>query len=466
MTDHSQEDSAQGSKQVGKKKTLDTFFPSTWLLVLMVVLVLAFNVVVGAKVFSLQKEKAVIEILKARYESYEKIIRDVEDKEERLRILTQEIVPLERRKENALQEIAASNENLGKNKVELDKIVALKAEVVERLNAAQTTIAELSNDKQTLGKEKAKLEQLVAELNIEEKKLDEKVTAKRQQLRNTEENVHAAEVRLNDQKKYLEDVTAANSSFESLRGQLLEFVGKMNETQSSASDRLNGLKEVVADITIEKEQLSSQTTNLANEAKALAQSNGSFAEGMKDLTEHINVYKAEVGSIAATSSQMKNVAEALKGSATNIEIDEAQVTENAKAMKINLSQVSTTGEELAQTSKQFTTVVTSLASQGEKFDKYAQKIADLPDMKAQVISFQKILDEIDVLNRKLSERIGAVQGSFEGKLSEMNLSFGTLEKDFTDISLKIDGVKQELAKIAIQTQEMEKKSSKADLIAE
>ena len=53
------------------------------------------------KVFSLQKEKAVIEILKARYESYEKIISDVEDKEERLRQLTQEIIPLEKRSENA-----------------------------------------------------------------------------------------------------------------------------------------------------------------------------------------------------------------------------------------------------------------------------------------------------------------------------------------------------------------------------
>jgi hypothetical protein len=95
--DHKQDIVSQGSKRVENKKTLDTFFPSKWLMILMVGIVLVFNIIVGMKVFSLQQEKAVVEILKARYESYAKIIRDVEDKEERLRILTQEIVPLEKR---------------------------------------------------------------------------------------------------------------------------------------------------------------------------------------------------------------------------------------------------------------------------------------------------------------------------------------------------------------------------------
>lgn len=459
-------DGSQGNKQVSNKKTLDTLFPSTWLLILMVGVVLVFNVIVGVKVFSLQKEKAVIEILKARYESYEKIIRDVEDKEERLRILTQEIVPLEKRRENALKETAASTEKVGKNKEELDKIAALKSEVVEKLNAAQTTIAELSNEKQTLRKENDKLEKLVTELKVEENSIEQEITEKRLKLRSTEENILAAEVRLKDQQKYIKDISSANSSFEGLREQLAEFVKKMDETQANAGDRIKDLKEVIAGITVEKDQLSSQAVNLTNEAKNFAQSNAAIKEEVKGLKGHSKEYKTEVEGVATTSGQMKSIAEAIKGSATNIEIDEAQVSANAKTIKSNLEQIAITGQELAQTSKQFTAEVTSVTSQGERADKYMQKIAELPDMKAEAIAFQKILEEIEELNRKLSERVSTVQSSFDGKLAGMNLSFGTLVKDFTDISLKINGVKQALEEIENHTKEMKKESLKTDRSAE
>ena len=466
MTDRNQDYSSQGSKQVRNTKTLDTFFPSTWLLVLMVGVVLVFNVIVGIKVFSLQKEKAVIEILKTRYESYAKIIRDVEDKEERLRILTQEIVPLEKRSENALKETTASNERVGKNKEELDKIAASKSEVVERLNSAQTTIAELSNEKQTLRKENDKLEKLLAELNVEEKRIEQEITKKRQTLRSTEENIIAAEVRLKDQEKYIKDVSVANSSFEALRGQLSEFVKKMNDTQANAVDRIKDLKEVIASITVEKDQLSSQAVNLTNEAKFFAQSNAAITEEVKGLKGYSKEYKSEVESISTTSGQMKSIAVAIKGSATNLEIGEAQVSANAKTIKSNLEQVATTGQELAQTSKHFTTAVAGIASQGEKIDKYLQKIVELPDMKAQSIAFQKVLSEIEELARKLSERVAAIQSSFDGKLDGINLSFGTFEKDVTDISLRIDGVKQALEKIATRTQEMKKEGQKSNSPAE
>ena len=451
---------------MGNKKTLDTFFPSTWLLVLMVGIFLAFNVTVGIKVFSLQKEKAVIEILKARYESYAKIIRDVEDKEERLRTLTQEIVPLEKRTENALRETAASNETVEKNKDELNKILASKSEVVEKLNAAQTTIAELSNEKKTLRKENEKLQKLVAEFSEEQKRIEQEITEKRQKLRSTEENILAAEVRLKDQQQYIKDVSSANSSFEALREQLAEFVKKMDETQANAGDRIKDLKEVIAGITVEKDKLSSQAVNLTNEAKTFAQSNAAITEEVKGLKGHSKEYKSEVEGIATTSGQMKSIAEAIKGSATNLEIDEAQVSANAKTIKSNLEQVATTGQELAQTSKQFTVAVTSVTSQGEKIDKYLQKIVDLPDMKAQAIAFQKILGEIEELNQKLSERVTAVQSSFDGKLDGMNLSFGTLSKDFTDISLKINDVKKTLEEIETHNQETKKESQKTDKPAE
>ena len=578
MTDHmdrsddrKQDGDSRGSKLVENKKTLDTFFPSRWLVVLMVGIVLVFNIIVGMKVFSLQKEKAVIEILKARYESYAKIIRDVEDKEETLRILTQEIVPLEKRAENAQKEVAVSNERVEKNKNELNKIKASKAEVIEELGAANTTIAELSNEKKTLRKEKQKLERLVAELNINGKRTEQKITEKKLELRVTKENILAAGERLKDQQKYIKDVVAANSNFDDIRKQLLKFIKQMDETQAIAGERIKDLQVIIAGVAEEKDQLSSQTVNLTNEAKTIAQSNASLKEeisGFKEqnkeykseienvtsisgqmkniagtikgtatnigidekivnknakaikeslgkmetaneklvqaskqftvvvtdvtkqtvnltneaktiaqsnasLKEEISgfkeqnkEYKSEIENVTSISGQMKNIAENIKGTATNIGIDEGIVSENAKAIKENLGQMATVNRELVQTSEQFTAVVIDVTSQRGNIDTFIQEIADFPDMEVQVIAFKKVLNDIDEVTRKLSERVSAIQSNFDGKLDGMNLSFGSLEEDFTDLSLKIDGVEQALEEIANRAQKVLKKSQDKPLSSE
>ena len=114
----------------------------------------------------------------------------------------------------------------------------------------------------------------------------------------------------------------------------------------------------------------------------------------------------------------------------------------------------TANSKLVQTSTQFTAVVTDVTSQRENIDIFIKKIADFPDMKVQVIAFKKVLNEIEELTGKLSERVSAIQNNFNGKLDGMNLSFGSLEKDFTDLSLKIDGVKKALEKIASRAQKV------------
>lgn len=464
--DHKQDIGSQGSKRVENKKTLDTFFPSKWLMILMVGIVLVFNIIVGMKVFSLQQEKAVVEILKARYESYAKIIRDVEDKEERLRILTQEIVPLEKRVENAQKEVGASNERLESNKDELNKIKASKAEIVEELRAAHTTIAELSNDKQTLRTDKETLEKLVAELNINEKGIDDKIKEKRKILRDTEENISAAEVRLKNQQEYIKDVAAANSNFDEVREQLLEFIKKMDETKKSAGERIKDFKEVIANLAEEKDRLSTQAINLTNEAKTIAQSNASIKEEISGFEEQNKKYKSEIENLTSISGQMKNITGTIQGTATNIEIDEKIVSENARAIKENLGEMTTANQEFVQTSKQFTAVVADVTSQREKLDTYMQEIADLPDMELQAIAFKKVLNEIEEITRKLSERVSAIQSNFDGKLDGMNLSFGSLEKNFTDLLLKLDGVEQALEKIATRAQKVLKQSQTNPLPSE
>lgn len=562
----------QRGVQVKNKKTLDTCFPSTLLLVSMVGIVLLCNIIAGVKIFTLEKEKNAVERQKEKYESHAKIIREVEEFEERLSTLKREIVPYEMRAENAQKSAKDSDERLKKNKDERDRVKADKTEIIEKLNSAHSTLAELSNDKKTLRREKVQLGKIVAELKIEQEVIEKTITVKRQRLRVAGENIAAAEVRLEDQKRYLKDVAAANSSFEMLRTQLVEFVRKMEETQSSAgnkvkdftgvvagvveqknqlathaeklaleTDRLTqsnvdinaeikglrarnidytseidkvivtsgemesvaeGLKEsvasmeideallnnnatliknnleqvttvnkelgqksedltkVVAGVVAQKNQLASQSEKLILETDSFSQSNATMSAEVKELyAQNIN-YKSEVDKLAATSGQMGSVAEDLKGTSANLKTDEAQLIDNAKKIKSNLGEVATAAQGLDQISKKFALAVAGVTSQRESLDIYLQKIADLPDMDAQVTAFNDVLKDINDVAQLLSEKVSAIQSSFDGKLNGMELSFGIFEKDFVDLSLKIDGVEQTLKKIAIRTQKMNLESPK------
>jgi len=209
-----------------------------------------------------------------------------------------------------------------------------------------------------------------------------------------------------------------------------------------------------------------QTVNLTNGAEIIAQSNTSIREEITGFNDQNQKYKSEVENVTSISGQMKNIAENIKGTATNIGIDEEIVRKNAKAIKENLGQMATVNQELAQTNEQFTAVVIDVTSQRENIDTFIQEIADFPDMEVQVIAFKKVLNDIEEITRKLSERVSAIQSNFDGKLDGMNLSFDSLENDFTDLSLKIDGVEKALEKIASRAQKVLNKSQDTPLPSE
>lgn len=453
----------QDSKRI-ETKTLDTVFPSKWLLGGMVGFVLIFNIIVGMKVFSLQKEKAVIEILKARYESYEKIISDVEDKEARLRQLTQEIIPLEKRSENAQKDIARSNESLEKNKESLNKVKATESEVVEKLNAARKTIAELNDGKQTLRQEKTNLENLVAEIEVKERRIEQKITERQKDLRVIEENIIAAELQLKNQKEQIINVAAANSDFDAIRKQLSDFLSKMDEAQGQATKRLSDIEKVVTDISKERDLLSKQTSSLNNETKTISQSNQSINKELLDLKGHNEGYKAQVDAIASLSGQMGRNSELITAAATELGNHDKKIQENLKIFEDTTGQIKTTYQGFAQTGSEFKSAVVEIGtqisevtsrveSQKNQFDAYLKELSSVTDLKVQANTFKKIIGEIEDSSRSLSEKFSNIQNNFEGKLNGMNLSFDSLEKEFVALGRKVEALQESLQKIKSKVEE-------------
>jgi chromosome segregation ATPase len=466
MTDHKQDPDtlspgagSHGQQNTPKKKKLDTFFPTTWLLAVMVIIFVGFNIFVGLKVFSLQNEKAVVVMLKDRYESYGKMIRDIEEKQEQLRSLTAEVPPLEMRKDNAIKVIDDSVKTLKTNKANLDKILATSGEVEQKLIAMRETVAELSNDKQSLQREKEKLEQIVVELRVDQKRTEQSITKSGLDLRAVDEEIRATEVQLKEQQNHLQTVAAANSSFEELRKQLSEFTKKMDEAQSLASAKIKGLEDVIAGVAEQKNKLSSHSDNLAEETKNITQSNAAIKTKITSFAEQTKVYQSEVEKVALTSGEMKSASEAFKGITINMENDEAILRENTQTIKTGLEKMQTTSQELAQAIEVFTNEVSGVTSQGEKLDTYLNEVADLPDMRTRATSLQKVLGELESVSATFSETVSAVQERFDGKLAGMELSFGTLENDFSELSFKINGVEEILKKIAASNQEIKNDSN-------
>jgi chromosome segregation ATPase len=439
--------------QKPKKNALDTFFPSTLLLVLMVVLVLGFNLVVGIKVFTLQKEKAVIEVLKAQYESYRDIIDDVGRKQQELRGLHQEISPLERRKDDALNIINEGDKKIEVNSAELNKIKSLHSEIEEDLNAMRKTVAELSNEKQGLREEINTISQSVAELKIQEEKIDKSIIVKNQQLRTMEEEVLAAKVRLKEQEKYIVEVASANSSFDSTRGQLAQLMKKMDQDQTNAGQILTNFQKVVAGIEEENTKFSSQNKGFVAETGALHSTNASIGEELKLLEQKNGAFKLYVEGMSSLSKQMQGVAEMINGLSKKIETDQVLLSESAGKIKTSLITLSEINQDVDGAKKQLQTAVTGINAQNETFASYIKTFSAIPDMKGQTAAFVKVLGEIQQMSTQLNQSVSVVQKGFDGKVEGMTLSFGSLEKEFLELSAKTVVMKQMFEKMVSQARD-------------
>ena len=102
---------------------------------------------------------------------------------------------------------------------------------------------------------------MVAELEVKERRIEQKIKERQKDLREIEESIIAAGVQLKSQKEQIENVAAANSDFDAIRKQLSDFLSKMDETQGQASKRLSDLEKVVTDISKERDLLSKQTSS-------------------------------------------------------------------------------------------------------------------------------------------------------------------------------------------------------------
>ncbi len=430
-------DDQKRSSNAKKKWLLDTLFPPAWLLLLMFLAVLAFNLVTGLKLYSLEKEKEALNILKGQYDGYAEIIKDVEDKTKRLIELTQEIVPLELRRENAIAEEKESIIALEENRKELNKIKALQSEIEEELKANRQTIAELSNDKALLRKENDKLESIVARLKDSESRTEEAILNKNKDLQDIEEKIRATSIRLEDQKKYLEDVAAANSSFEVIRGKLSSINENLDKTEQETESALNAFKETIKDIEVEKQLFSSHNSTLKNESEALSNSNTSYSGYIETLSKNNDEITNKIKILDETNRALTESSQTIGSTIKNINTDKNKLSEN-------ISKLESANTKLSSSAQDFQSTIASLKKSGVRFQEEVDGISEVEKLFA---NFSTSLGEsITKLNSDnlafqngvamLNSEISAFSES-KGNLNDMNTEYAAIVEEMKSQSLEL-----------------------------
>lgn len=478
----------------GKKKNLlDTFFPPAWLLFLMFILVLGFNFVTGFKLYTMEKEKEALKILQGQFEGYANLIKDVEEKTKRLMELTQEIVPLEVRKENAIAEENKSTKILEESRKELNKIKALQREVEEELKANRKTIAELSNDKQLLRKEGEKLEAFVAHLKESEARTEQVLLSKKKELQTIDEKIRAAIIRLEDQNKYLSDVESANSSFDEIRSKLSALNEKLGRTQQGAELALNKFEKTINGLEEKSQKITKELNIFTGNNKQFATSSQSFNTGVTKFDADSALFRKELNGFVTTNKSMatsflsleNGVArfgnnnglietEMNKFSATNKSIafsslslsgflakfdgDSTALNSGVSSFNKEVMSISELQVRFDEINKQHKGVVDDIESQSVVFKKAIQQVSDTPDLKEQLKVLNNALITIDDATQKIKQTSNMIQTEFNTKLNGMDLSFNSLSQDVSSLEIKIAKVSEQINAMISMTQQNEKKA--------
>ncbi len=408
-----QETISMDEKRTPRKRSLDTYFPTPWLLAGMVALVLIFNLVVGVKVFTLQKEKAVIEILKARYESYEKLIHDIEEKQDRVKRLTEEIVPLERRKDDALTIINESEKKISKNNTEINKINAHYSEVDEELNAKRRSVAELSNEKQGLRDEKNKLFQDVERLKAKEHSLEAKISEHEDNLKTVTYNLDTVTRQLQNQKQYLQDISAANSNFDNVRSQLENIVVKFTQSQIDAGRVTENYQKLVNNIEEENSRLEAQNLIFTTEAKVLRDANVTIGKEIDTIKEQNKGFGNNVRETKSLSQKVEQTVKVMNGFVVNVEVDTGVLHEAVKGINDNLTNLETSNKAIKTTKEKFQSAVSVIDTQAKNLDIHMETISKIPDMKKQTDDFVMVSQRLQQTFEELKQNVLEIDGDFE-----------------------------------------------------
>ncbi|MGA1825734.1 MAG: hypothetical protein ACMUIP_13850 [bacterium] len=444
-----------------KGSALDSFFPPVWLLVLMVAIVLVLNMFAGLKIFSLEKERAAVDALKARYESYKNIIYDIKDKEAQLRELVQRLPGLEKRAEEAEQSIVNSKALIQRADEKRNRAEAAQNEAEQNVLAAQETIATINNDTNRLRDEKYTLGRDVQDLRKEKEGLEQDIKDRGKELRIKEEQIAAIQVRVEEQKKRLQDVSTANSDFEDIRRKLTEISTAMDKTKARADTTIQDFRKTVDEIADEKNRLAGQGESLKKSTEDITRTHSSVldtAKSLKTTEQDLNKYSLDIKNYSAA---LGHSIESLRSFSENLGKEIENLNDNVSSIKKNRDIFSGITEGLNISRSQLNGVAQDFVAHEKSLAESSSNLANLPDFKKNTDKFNILLSGMQNTIDEFSTLISNLQSILGSKSGSVITSIDNIERDLNDLSIKLSSMQEVLKETKNQVKEANT-PSKAD----
>lgn len=446
-------------KNKKKKSALDTFFPPVWLLTIMVALVLFLNLIAGWKIFSLENERQDVEIRQAKVEFYEEIIKDIEEKEDRLRVLKQEL-PLrelkaehaEKRAIEAEKRVIDGNSKLDQAKVELNKAIFDQKKAEENVKAAQEDIAVIRDDKKAQREEKFSLSQEVQDLRKERGRLEQNIKDKGIELRKEEEELVAIQFRLQEQNKMLKEVARVNSDFEEIRRQLTKMTAALDTTQQNMNFSTEDYKKTVALIRDGNDQLTGQTKYLKMTTEAISATHSSIKDTedtIKNISRELSVSNT---SIHEYTKALGNSVDNLHSISENLDKDVAQINNNISSFREKLNTLANNSIELQKTESELKNLVSGIVLQKNALTESASNLSRMPDFKDRINSFNVLLENVKKTNDNFVKLVSSVETDLSSTSGGVISVLQGVEQDLRGLSSSLSNIKKVIAETENQGQ--------------
>ena len=297
---------------------LNSLFPTVIVLTIMVGIVIVTTMITGYKIFSLEREKAEIELRLAKIESYENVTRDIGEKENQLRNLKINVPELEARRNIAEEEYSQYNEKQIEAENSLLKIKKKSNEVEAEYLAKLDVIGELTANISNLQKRESELSITVSELETEGEIVTQNLFQTKIDLSTKLQELAGVISQIELQRDQVRVLAEANSDFSMIISNLNAISSDLGKAKNQAESSIIELSSILPKHELTINTLNSSSADLNKTNRNLESISSSLLTLNSNLTRSYNSLSSTSTELNITNRNLESISSSLSTTKNNL----------------------------------------------------------------------------------------------------------------------------------------------------
>ena len=302
----------------GPTGVINSLFPTVIVLTIMVGIVIVTTMITGYKIFSLEREKAEIELRLAKIESYENVTRDIDEKENQLPNLKNEVPELEARRNIAEEEYSQYREKQFEADISLQKIMKKTNEVEANYFAKLDMIGELTANISNLQKRESELTIPLSERRTEHDILSQEITQTKNDLSAKSQELSGVISQLELQRDQVRVLAEANSDFSMIISNLNAISSDLGKAKNQAEASIIELSSILPKHELTINTLNSSSADLNETNRSLESISSSLSTLNSNLTRSYNSLSSTSTELNITNRNLESISSSLSNTNNNL----------------------------------------------------------------------------------------------------------------------------------------------------